>query len=246
MKPLLLLVLPWVFFSAYAVESTSNESVREFDSKGLLEVSVANTSGKITVTATESAKAQVTTSNNKYPDKCSISIDRHGEQLSIKVDKKTSSFFSVQDCEVDIAVKVPKAVDLDLAIGSGKLIIHGIEGELDFKIGSGSIVADGLFREIDGKSGSGRIDIKGLAGGGELKTGSGGIDLTFAKKPLVGALDLKTGSGSANLMFPKGTKLKTNFQAGSGQVTNSLGETPEASFAVSMKAGSGDLKIKTY
>jgi hypothetical protein len=47
-------------------------------------------------------------------------------------------------------------------------------------------------------------------------------------------------------MFPKGTKVKTSYKAGSGEMSNELGDNPEAAFKVSMKAGSGDLKIKSY
>lgn len=217
---------------------------KDFDAKGLNEVSVTNTSGKVTIQAVEGNKAHVTAIKNKFSDRCKLTMDRSGDELTVKVEK--SGFFSSEDCDVDLLVKVPKAVDLDLTIGAGKLAVNGVEGELDFKIGSGNVTAEGLFKEIDGKSGNGRIEIKGLAGGGELKTGAGGIDLTFAQKPLAGALDLKTGSGNATLNFPKGAKVKTDFQAGSGQLSNQLGESENAPFSVSMKAGSGDLKIKTY
>lgn len=115
-----------------------------------------------------------------------------------------------------------------------------------FKIGSGDISADGSFKKIEGKSGSGDIDVKGLAGGGELKTGSGEINITFASSPIKGVLDIKTGSGDATLFFPKGARVKTSFLAGSGQVSSELGDNPNAPFLVSMKAGSGDLKIKSY
>lgn len=216
-----------------------------FESKGLIGVSVENTSGKVVISSTEDAKVTVVATKNKFSDKCKMTVERSGNKLVIKVEK-TSSFFSTEVCDVDFQVNVPKAVDLDLAAGSGDLTVNGIQGDLTFIVGSGDILANGTFKKIDGKSGSGNIAIKGLTGGGELKTGSGEIDLTYLVSSLNGELDLKSGSGDAMILFPKGTKVKTSYKTGSGELSNELGDYPEAAFKISMKAGSGDLKIKSY
>ena len=218
---------------------------KDFDSKGLSSVSVENTSGNIAISSMNGTKATVVATKNKFSDRCKMSVDRSGNKLVIKLEK-TSSLFSAEECNIDFQVNVPKTVDLDLAVGSGNLTVKGIQGILVFKVGSGDISAEGTFKKIDGKSGSGNIAIKGLTGGGELKTGSGEIDLTYAINSLKGELDLKTGSGNATIKFPKGTKVKTSFKAGSGELSNELGDSPESTFKVSMKAGSGDLKIKSY
>ncbi|MEK6774530.1 MAG: DUF4097 family beta strand repeat-containing protein [Bdellovibrionota bacterium] len=240
MKQLLLIIFFLLSQSTFA--ETEN---KEFESKGLNEVSVENISGKVTVSAFEGAKASVVATKNKFSDKCKMSIDRSGNKLVLKVEK-SGGVFSSDECDVDFEVKVPKAVDLSLNVGSGNMIINGIHGALNFKVGSGNTSADGSFKKIDGMSGSGNVTVKGLNGGGGIKTGSGEINLTFTNKSLKGELDLKAGSGNATLLFPKGSKVKTNFFAGSGQVSNELGDNPNALFLVSMKAGSGNLKIKSY
>ncbi len=218
---------------------------KEFEVKDLTGVSVENTSGKVFITETDTEKAYVVATKNKFGDKCKSKVERSGNKLVIKVEK-ASSFFSTEECNIDFQVKVPKNVDLDIALGSGNLSVKGIHGDLAFKIGSGDILADGTFKKISGISGSGKVALRGLTGGGELKTGSGDMDLTYAGTSLNGELDLKTGSGRATILFPKGTKIKTHFKAGSGELSNELGETREAPFKVSMKTGSGDLKIKSY
>jgi DUF4097 and DUF4098 domain-containing protein YvlB len=218
---------------------------KDFDSKGISEVVVENTSGKLTITAEEGAKAVVLATKNKFSDKCKMSVDKSGNKLILKVET-SSSFFTKVECDVDFEVKVPKSVDLMLTVGSGKVTIKGITGALNFKIGSGNIVADGSFHKIDGMCGSGRIEVKGLTGGGELKTGSGGMALTFLKGALKGELAIKAGSGDVSVLFPKGSKIKTSFHAGSGELSNVLGDTSNAPFLVSMKAGSGNLKIESY
>lgn len=240
MKIYTLVLTFFVGCSAYAASET-----KEFDSNGLAIVSVENTSGKVLITAATESKASVVATKNIFSDKCKMTIDRSGTKLVIKVEK-TNSFFSKEDCDVDFEVKVPKAVSLNLAIGSGNLTVNGIQGDLAFKVGSGDILADGIFKKIDGKSGSGKIVVNGLTGGGELKSGSGEIDLKYAISSLNGELVIKTGSGDSTILFPKGSKVNTQFNAGSGKLMNELGDNSSAAFKVSMKAGSGDLKIRSY
>ncbi len=221
------------------------QETKDIAANGLKSVLVENNVGKVVVNATDSEKATVVTTKNKFSDNCKITIDRAGTQLVIKV-KNTGGLFSTDKCDIDLQVSVPKDVDLDLKVGTGNITVNGTQGEFAFKVGSGSIVADGSFKKIDGATGSGKIAVKGLVGGGKLKSGSGEIDLTYIEKSLTGELDLKVGSGNVSILFPKGAKVKTSFKAGLGELTNELGDNANAAFKVSMEAGSGNLKIKSY
>ena len=93
-------------------------------------------------------------------------------------------------------------------------------------------------------AGSGSIDVSGLTGDADLKTGSGDLNVTYKSTPQKGELDIKTGSGDATVFFPSAMKVLTDFKSGSGRIYNELGDFSKASFKVSMKAGSGNLKIK--
>lgn len=242
-----ILFLFLVALSSHATWAASE--TQEFDSKNLTEVVVENTSGKVFISEDSGPKATVLITKKQFSDQCKVTTDRTsgkgGNKLILKVEQISNS-----PCEVDFDIKVSKAVNLDLMIGSGNFVIKGIQGALAFKIGSGDLVADGLFKTVTGRSGSGDVEIKGLAGGGELQTGSGDVNLTFADsgvgKTLAGKMDLRTGSGNAEILFPKGTKIKTRFFAGSGHFTNELGDDPGAKFHLSMKAGAGDLKVRSY
>jgi DUF4097 and DUF4098 domain-containing protein YvlB len=97
---------------------------------------------------------------------------------------------------------------------------------------------------LEGKSGSGNISIKGLTAGGDLKTGSGEVSLVYKVPPAIGELSIKTGSGNVEILFPKSAKIRTSFSAGSGELINELGDSPNSKFKVSMTAGSGNLHIK--
>lgn len=61
---------------------------------------------------------------------------------------------------------------------------------------------------------------------------------------MLGELDIKTGSASAEIVLPKTAKVRTSFTAGSGELTNEIGDSPDSKFKISMMAGSGNLHIK--
>lgn len=224
--------------SAFAASET-----KDFDSKGLTSVSVLDHSGKVTISKIDGSKAIVTTTKNKFSDKCKMTEEKSGNQLVLKVEKGPG-FMDSDECDVDFEIKVPKTVDLELMLGSGNIKITGIEGALSYKMGSGDLTAEGAFKKVDGKAGSGNVSMKGLNGPGEFRSGSGDLKLSYSSVPTTGEVNIRAGSGDATVSFPKGSKIKTDFKAGSGKLTNELGDNPSASFAVSMKAGSGNLNVK--
>jgi hypothetical protein len=222
----------------------AESETQSFETKNLKSVEVSNQSGNVIVSATRGMQATVITNKIKFSEKCKMFVGRENDTLVIKVEK--SGLFSDAECQVDFDVKAPKNVDLDLNLGKGKLTVNEIEGLLEFKIGTGHVVAKGSFPRVDGVSGAGDIEIKGLNGGGDIKTGTGNVNLTFAGKAIKGDLDLKSGTGNATLLFPKGTKVKTSFLAGAGDLMNELGDSPGADYRVSMKSGAGNLNVKSY
>jgi DUF4097 and DUF4098 domain-containing protein YvlB len=234
-----LFVILCVLCSASAFAET-----REFDAKSINKVAVENQAGRTTITATDAEKATVEINRTKFSDKCELDVSQKGSILNVAVKKK--GMFNFDNCEVNFEIKVPKTADLNLTVGSGKVAVEKMQGELVFIIGSGNIVADGGFTKVQGMAGSGTIDIKGLNVGADLQTGSGSIHLTYATATPKGQLAMSTGSGDAVVNFPKNTMIETAFEAGSGKLKSDLVSNPKADFKVSMKAGSGDLKIKTF
>lgn len=254
MKSALIATLFSFLFSygpTFAANPGPQSETVEFDTADLLEVSIENTSGNVTVGTTDTAKASVKTTKKKFSENCKLTVEKTGKKLSAIVGRE--KLFSTDTCDVDIEVRIPKAAQagkkplaLALQVGSGEITIAQVTAELDFKIGSGTLAADGVFPNVDGLTGSGNVTIKGLTGDGAVKTGSGDISLQYAKAPAKGAVDLKVGSGNAILLLPKGTKLKSSFSAASGELTNEIGDTPKSEFKVKMTAGSGNFGIKTY
>lgn len=231
-----------ILISLMGCASFAASEKKEFDAAGLSGVLLSNISGNVVISSTQGPKAIVLANKGVFAAECKMIIERVVDTLVVKVERTSSS----AQCAVDFQLLVPNDVDVDLTVNYGNTTVRGIQGELEFIVGSGNITADGIFKKIDGESGSGNVDVTGLVGGGRVRTGSGGVDLTFVVSSLSGELDLRTGSGNATIAFPKGTKIKTTFAAGSGQLINELGDAPDAAFKVSMRAGSGNLNIKSF
>ncbi len=169
-------------------------------------------------------------------------MNRSGDNLVVEV--KEEGWFNGDNCKVNFEIKVPKIIALNLKSGFGKFEINGTKGKINFKLGSGDVVVDAEVVELRGKSGSGSVKVTGLVGDTYLKTGSGDITLSYKAVIQKGQLNIATGLGDATVSFPASMKIMTNFKSGSGQIYNELGASSDAAFKVSMKAGSGDLKIK--
>jgi DUF4097 and DUF4098 domain-containing protein YvlB len=214
---------------------------REYQALGVEKILIENTSGTVTVTPMTVDKIEISVTKRKFPEKCTYLTEKtEYAEVSVRVEKAIG-----EECEVDIDMKVPKDVDLNIWSGSGKVDIKGIEGNLTFNVGSGSITADGKFKKVVGKAGSGRVDLSGLTSGGNISVGSGPVFLRFLEYPM-GRMDVKTGTGDAHISFPEGSKINAQLDTGAGSVSNELGNSESAEFGITVKIGSGDLNVKAY
>ena len=218
--------------------------VKEFDSANISEVVVQNISGKVDVVSTDSVKTVVTATKNKFSENCTITIENNNKQLVVKIEK--TGFFNSGDCDVDLELKIPKHANLDISNVSGSSNVKGDLGNLSLKLISGNLDAEGEFKKINGESVSGDVNMRGLTGGGKLQSVSGAINLTFAGSKINGDIDINTVSGSAILLLPKGSAIKTSLKSISGELSNEIGDSPEADFKISMRSVSGNLKVKPY
>lgn len=237
----------FVVLAALGIIATSplraeKTETKEFESKSIKSVLIENSSGLVKVVGGSSAKASVTAEKVKFEKMCSLEIKQKGDVLSARV--RNAGIVNTGECQVNLTLNVPSLVKLSVKSGSGDLDVSGTKGQVDYKIGSGNVHIDSTVEKLNGKSGSGETDIKGLTGSATIAAGSGSINLTYPIAPATGDLDIKTGSGTATVFLPGDTKVMTSTAVGSGTTHNDLGDTKDAKFKVSFKAGSGDLNIK--
>lgn len=238
-------ILLFCFFPAFAMAAvaggTADKIEREYDGIGVEKLLVENTSGRINITAGDRPRIVITATKTDFPEKCTFTTEKT-EFLEVIARVESPAG---QGCRIDLDISVPKQIALNLSAGSGRIEVNGTEGHLVFNIGSGAVIANGQFTKVEGKSGSGNVTINGIAGGGNVSVGSGNVNLKF-NEDLAGHFGVKTGSGDALLSFPHGSIIKAELGAGSGHIDNEMQTSDSADFGISVKTGSGDLKVKAY
>jgi hypothetical protein len=235
-----LFVIPSVVFAAVSALDP-NVEVRDFDFSGLRRVQVDNNSGKVAVTPNETPRAVARVTKKKFSEKCTITMQREGNDLlHVRVDGP-----SYEQCEADVDVHVPKDVDVQINAGAGNVNVEGMEGKLDFRVGTGKVTGKGSFRSVQGKSGTGAVEISGISGSGNVETGSGAVNLRFTDSAK-GDFNVRTGTGNVTALFPKSAHIRADLTTATGETVNELRPDSRAAFGLNMTSGTGDLKVKSY
>ncbi|QFU24942.1 hypothetical protein FM038_024330 [Shewanella eurypsychrophilus] len=131
---------------------------------------------------------------------------------------------------IDLIIKVPAKMKMDIDDGSGSIKISGVDADIELEDGSGSVEISG-GRNLDIQDGSGSITLENINGNIELDDGSGSIDITQVN----GNVTITDGSGG---MYVKDIQGKVTIDDGSGgiEVINTKGLNI-------IEAGSGNLSF---
>jgi len=203
---------------------------REFDAKGLNEISVENISGKVTASSTGDAKVTVGVSKNKFSSECKMTLNQDGGKLVIKVEKSKS--FSNEECDVDFDLKVPKSVE--------RVQLHVISGAIHL----GSLPVKSLKVEVI--SGDVQADVS-KADEVRMKSVSGNLDADLGKKPQA---SIEVVSGNITLKARKALNAKVTAKTVSGDIKiegkQVEGDEPVGRhFARTFGKGEGSIDVKT-
>ena len=130
---------------------------------------------------------------------------------------------------LDITMKVPASMLLDIDDGSGSIDIKGVHADINIKDGSGGIVLDGgnnlviddgsgsiVLANVDGninlEGGSGAIEINQVSGYVVVHDGSGSMSI----KNVLGKVTIDDGSGDIRVENSKGLHI---VESGSGDLS---------------------------
>jgi len=111
-----------------------------------------------------------------------------------KLIAETSSkgfLFRNNDTHINLTVRLPMQLNLDIDDGSGEIKVSGINGNLDIDDGSGEITIVDIMGDVFIDDGSGPIYANGLGGDIEVDDGSGSIEV----RNVAGTVTLSDGSG---------------------------------------------------
>lgn len=134
--------------------------------------------------------------------------------------------------KIDLTVKVPINMSLEVEDGSGEITIANINGDAVVDDGSGDITITDLKGRLSIDDGSGDMELTNIGGPIDIEDGSGSIYVTKVS----GDLQIEDGSGDLYASIIAG---KVTVDDGSGDI-----EVVSAGGFNLIESGSGGLKIK--
>ena len=195
---------------------------------------------------------------------------REGAGLKVVVDRPGWGWGDPAS-QVDIELRVPHSIDLQVDSGAGPVTVQGIRGNirlatgqgdvqvrqtagsLSIETGSGNLIAQDCEGTMELEAGQGTVTVRGARGNLELDTGSGGLmltDLAGNVEADVGSGrvriscmrgDLKLDAGSGDVILENVTSRGLHVETGSGDL--SLEGCPPAEARWELATGSGDIRL---
>lgn len=245
MRKFFFTVVPSIVLFAPTIYADS--VVKTFQTSQVKRLNLKNGSGDTIVVGRNLSEVKVNVERTKWNDKCKLQIGESSGSLNVEVHQESSNFslFSSNECRANISITMPAVSDISIKSGSGDVSLADLTGSFDVKVGSGNLkVEKSNATKLYAHSGSGDIKVSGELSDVDVKVGSGDINLTYQKSPTAGSAVIKSGIGDATLHLPKESRIKVDFKAGSGRLSNELDNLQSAKYSISMKAGSGNLNVK--
>jgi DUF4097 and DUF4098 domain-containing protein YvlB len=228
-------------FLAFAVPSAALARTEEY--AGVHRVDLHVSAGNVTVNGTDRAVTTLSVTKKRYDERCRLTVEQKGDLL--RIDLGTRNLFKAR-CEADFDLMVPKSVALKFKSGSGNVRVNGTTGAVAVETGTGHVDVKAKILAFDARVGSGSVRAEGLEAPASVETGTGNVRLVYDRVPADGQLEIRSGSGDAEVLFPKHARVHTLFTSGTGSLQNRLGDSPNARFTISMKAGTGDLRVGDF
>lgn len=160
-----------------------------------------------------------------------LSLTQEGNAAKL-VAKTDGGIFENSHASVDLTVRVPSHLLLNVNDGSGDISIVNIKNNVLVNDGSGSISVSKVKGSLEVNDGSGDIRLLNIGNNVTVNDGSGSISLNTAN----GFVDIRDGSGDINVSAVTGN-VTVNDGSGSTSINNITGN-------VRINDGSGDINVK--
>jgi len=213
---------------------------RSFEVTGKPTVHVGTNDGSIQVMvgASDRVDVRVQTEGWDIGRQVKVRASQDGNQVEIEAMEPTFQWsFGFSRRKLAIVVRVPKATELDLDSGDGRITVAGTEGglrahtgdghidvdrvtgDLILTSGDGAITVDGADGTVFCKTSDGRIRVRGRFDGLHVQSGDGSVHAEAAKgSTLAEDWSITTGDGSMVIALPADLAADLDAQAGDGSI----------------------------
>lgn len=124
-----------------------------------------------------------------------LDLGKRGGRAVLRAEFLRSSRFKPREAKMDLLVRVPMKMNINIDDGSGPIIVNDISGNLQVDDGSGSIAIRNITGRVRIGDTSGPISLEDIRGNVNVRDGSGSIDINF----VVGNVSVVDASGSITI-----------------------------------------------
>jgi len=162
------------------------------DTQGLRRLEVDAEQGFLRIQATTGETIEVVAAIDADSGDYELVLEKKANRaVLISKVKPWAAIFLAEWPRIDLTVKVPARMALDIDDGSGYIAIYDMRADVEIDDGSGAIVVRSLLGNLDIEDGSGPIDVSGVTGRIEIEDGSGPIRV----ENVIGDVSIDDGSG---------------------------------------------------
>ncbi|MGD2088455.1 MAG: hypothetical protein PVH61_19920 [Candidatus Aminicenantes bacterium] len=212
----IILIIAWFFAmdaSSYQAEKEFNlnlqtEGIKMFEidcGSGYLRVKGVEGLKQIEVNATLVTKGidddDLEEFKNKY---VKLRLEQDGKKARLISEIKSrslSSLFKRKSAHINLDVRIPKNLDLEIDDGSGSMEVSGVDGNVEVDDGSGSIEIVDIKGWVKIDDGSGSTTLENIGGKVNVNDGSGTIKIT----DVGGDVDVDDSSGTISIYNIQGS-----------------------------------------
>lgn len=213
----IILIIAWFFAmdaSSYQAEKEFNlnlqaEGIKMFEidcGAGYLKVKGVEGIKQIEVDATLVTKGIEEDDLEEFINKhVKLKFEQYGKKgrliSEIKSGFSVSSLFKRKEALINLDVRIPKNLDLEIDDGSGSIEVSNVNGNVEVDDGSGSIEIVNIKGWVNIDDGSGSTIVENISGKVKVNDGSGTIKIT----DVGGDVDVDDSSGTVSIYNIKGS-----------------------------------------
>lgn len=208
---------------ALAVAAHADEWKKDFAVTGTPDVHVDSNDGNIEVTtgSNNTVSARVITAGWRIGIGHVHIVDhQEGNRIELEVRTPHVVFFGISRRSLRVELTVPKASNLDLHSGDGRISLAPVTGDLRLNSGDGAIEGSGLDGRLNASTSDGHITVQGRFDQLDLHTGDGKIEADVATgSRMQSGWSVRTADGSLRLRLPQNFASDLDLRTGDGHIT---------------------------
>jgi len=207
-KLIIILIVTVLLLLAASAFSFETSKTLTLPAEGLRQLRVDSGAGRLKVTGVDSLTTIEVTAEiyargeseedmaDFIKDHVELSLEKRGDRavLMSDIEGHFHLFFS-GDAGINLTVRVPKSLAIEIDDGSGEMIIEDIAADVSIADGSGGIRVERVAGDLRIEDSSGELEVEDVGGDVSIDDGSGSITVTEIK----GSVTVEDGSGSIDI-----------------------------------------------